>query len=137
MVQRKRRIPIVADTNVFVRSFKARSKTNANRRVIRLWLLEKRLQLVVSAAIIAEYLEIFGEILRMDADTISEWRLRFERDSRCTQVNLGRRFRESRDPDDNVFLATALAGRAAYLIPMIAISLICRTRSNDHYRSVF
>src|SRR6266852_2277527 len=116
MAHRKKRIPVVADTNVFVRNFKARDKANTNRRVIRLWLLEKRLQMVVSAEIVSEYLEIFGEILGMDAETIRDWRLRFERDPRCTLVNLGRRFQESRDPDDNLFLATALAGRAEYLL---------------------
>src|SRR5260370_40125878 len=44
MVRRRSRMPVVADTNVFVRPFKARSNTNPNRRIIRLWLLEKRLQ---------------------------------------------------------------------------------------------
>jgi putative PIN family toxin of toxin-antitoxin system len=101
---------------VFVRNFKTRHRANANRRVIRLWLLERRLQLIVSTDMVAEYLKIFEEILGMDAATIGEWRGRFERDRRCTHVKLGRRFEESRDPDDNLLLATALVGRAEYLI---------------------
>ena len=48
MVVRKQRIPVVLDTNVFVRAFKSRSLTSPNQRVVRLWLLEKRLQLIVS-----------------------------------------------------------------------------------------
>jgi hypothetical protein len=48
MVARKQRIPVVLDTNVFVRAFKSRSLTSPNQRVVRLWLLEKRLQLIVS-----------------------------------------------------------------------------------------
>src|SRR5713226_8613830 len=116
MVQRKRRIPIVADTNVFVRSFKTRNPASANRRVIRLWLWEKRLQLIFSPHVVAEYLEIFAEVLGMDAQTIEEWRLRFEEDRRCTLIHLARRYTESRDPDDNLLLATAFAGRAEYLI---------------------
>lgn len=116
MVRRRLRTHVVVDTNVFVRNFKARSNSNPNRRIIRLWLLEKRLQLVISPELAAEYLEIFAGLLGMDAKTVDAWRVRFEEDSRCTVVYLARRYTESRDPDDNLLLATALAGRAEYLI---------------------
>ena len=66
MVARKYRTPVVVDTNVFVRNFLARGKRNANRRVIRLWFLERHLQLIVSPELVAEYLEIFDRILGMD-----------------------------------------------------------------------
>lgn len=113
---RKRRVPVVLDTNVFVRNFKARSQANPNRRIIRLWLLERRLQLVVSQELIAEYLAIFSEVLGMGADLVEEWRRRFEEDPRVTLVQLGRRYNESRDPDDNLLLATAASGNARWLI---------------------
>lgn len=71
MVARKRRMPVVLDTNVLVRNFKARSKTSANRRVVRLWLIERRLQLVVSPEVLAEYLEIFEEVLGMSRETVA------------------------------------------------------------------
>jgi putative PIN family toxin of toxin-antitoxin system len=116
MPVRKRRVAVVADTNVFVRSFKARSSTNPNRRIIRLWLLERRLQLVVSHELVEEYLAIFAEVLGIDAELIAGWRLRFEEDQRVTVVRLGRRYTESRDPDDNLLLATASAGSARCLI---------------------
>jgi putative PIN family toxin of toxin-antitoxin system len=116
MVNRRFRTAVVADTNVFVRNFKARRNNNPNRRIIRLWLLEKRLQLIVSPELAAEYLEIFAAVLGMDAQTVQAWRVRFEEDSRCTFIHLARRYTESRDPDDNILLATALAGRAEYLI---------------------
>ena len=116
MVPRRNRTPIVADTNVFVRAFKARSKTNANRRVVRLWLIERKLQLVVCDELIDEYLEIFSEVLGMDDSTVRDWQVRFEADRRATLVGLGRRYTESRDPDDNLLLATATAGRAEFLI---------------------
>lgn len=116
MVARKRRTRVVVDTNVFVRSFKARAATNANRRIVRLWLLERRLQLIVSPEIVAEYLEIFADVLGMDEETVEQWRLRFEQDRRTTLVHLARRFTASRDPDDNLVLATAHAGKAEYLI---------------------
>jgi predicted nucleic acid-binding protein len=66
--------------------------------------------------LIQEYLEIFAGVLGMDAVLIEEWRLRFERDSRVTVVRLGRRYTESRDPDDNVLLAIAASGKARYLV---------------------
>lgn len=116
MSARKQRIHVVLDTNVFVRNFKSRSKSSANRKIIRLWLLEKRLQLVVSPEVVAEYLEIFAEILEMDLQTIQEWRKRFVDDPRVTTVKTGRPYKESRDPDDNVFLSAARAGNAKYLI---------------------
>jgi putative PIN family toxin of toxin-antitoxin system len=116
MVRRKERTLVVLDTNVFVRSFKARRRTNPNRRVTHLWLLEKRLQLILSREIIEEYLSIFADVLNMDKETLEKWRSRFEQDNRCSVVSLARRYAESRDPKDNVFLATADAGRADYLL---------------------
>ena len=59
MVARKKRTPVVVDTNVFVRAFKARSKTNWNQRTIRLWLLLKQLQLIVSDQLIEDCLTKF------------------------------------------------------------------------------
>lgn len=116
MVQRKKRLPVVLDTNVFVRSLKAGSNTNWNRRIVRLWLIERQLQLVVSAGLIAEYLGIFAGVLGMDAESVDEWRIRFETDGRSSLVKLGRRYTASRDPDDNLLLATATAGEARFLI---------------------
>jgi hypothetical protein len=54
MSARKRRVPVVLDTNVFVRNFKSHRKSSANRRIVRLWLVERKLQLIVGAEIIAE-----------------------------------------------------------------------------------
>ena len=116
MVQRKQRLPVVLDTNVFVRALKAGSHTNWNRRIVRLWLIERQLQLVVSRELIAEYLGIFADVLGMETETVAEWRNRFEIDGRSSLVNLGRRYAASRDPDDNLLLATATAGEARFLI---------------------
>ena len=100
------------DTNVFVRALKAGSNTNWNRRIVRLWLIERQMQLVVSRELIAEYLGIFADVLGMETETVAEWRNRFEIDGRSSLVNLGRRYAASRDPDDNLLLATATAGEA-------------------------
>ena len=116
MVSRKQRIRVVVDTNVFVRAFKSRSVASPNQRLVRLWLLEKRLQLIVSNDLVDEYLGIFQQILGMDGELLENWRQRFAADSRATTVGLGPRYFASRDPDDNLLLATATAGRAAYLV---------------------
>jgi len=116
MVARRKRTPVVVDTNVFIRSFKARSNKNPNRRIIRLWLLEKRLQLIVSDELVQEYLGVFADVLDMDEETVTAWHQRFKADNRSTVVNLGKRYTESRDPDDNLLLATARSGRADYLV---------------------
>jgi putative PIN family toxin of toxin-antitoxin system len=116
MSARKHRIRVVLDTNVFVRNFRSRKKSSPNRRIIRLWLMERRLQLIVSDEIVAEYLEIFEHILGMSTGTIKEWEKRFTEDSRTTFVSLARRDIVSRDPDDNVFCSTARAGNAPFLI---------------------
>jgi predicted nucleic acid-binding protein len=94
MVRRQARIRVAIDTNAFLRSFKARSKTNPNRRLIRLWFVERRLQLVVGSEVLTEYLEIFDRVLRMDPTLIEQWRLRFQEDRRSTWVRLGRRYSE-------------------------------------------
>lgn len=116
MVARKRRVRIVLDTNVLVRNFLTRSRTSPNRIIFRLWWWEKKLQLIVSPETSDEYLEIFSKVAHLSAADLAEWREIFAIDARCTLVNLARRYTESRDPDDNVFLATAAAGEAQYLI---------------------
>ncbi len=116
MPARRLRTPVVLDTNVFVRSFKTRAKTSPNGRIVRLWLLERRLQLVVCDEVVEEYLGVFGDVLLMDQEMLTAWHWRFTADRRTTVVRLGRRYGESRDPDDNLFLSTARSGRAEYLI---------------------
>jgi uncharacterized protein len=116
VVSRKQRNTVVLDTNVLVRALKTRSLSSPNQRILRLWLLSKRLQLVVSDQLVEEYLQVFAELLDFDSDLLDEWEQRFLNDARSTVVNLGRRYNFSRDPDDNLLLATAAAGPAEYLI---------------------
>jgi putative PIN family toxin of toxin-antitoxin system len=115
MPAKKDRIPVVLDTNVWVRNFKTPHKDNPNRRVVRLWLQEKRLQLIVSDEILEEYFDIFLDLLEMDSKDIARWKLRFKK-TQCSVVRLGPRIEESRDPDDNLMLATAKAGKAKFLL---------------------
>jgi len=106
----------VFDTNVFARALKSRSKESPNKRVLRLWLIQKRLHLIVSDEVVAEYLETFDEILELERPTLGAWQVRFRDRSRVEIVGLARRFEDSRDPDDNLMLATALAGNADFLL---------------------
>jgi putative PIN family toxin of toxin-antitoxin system len=78
--------------------------------------MEKKLQLIVCQQLIDEYLGIFRDVLEMEDDLLSVWQRRWTLDRRTTVVNPGRRFTQSRDPDDNVLLAAAYAGRAKYLV---------------------
>lgn len=116
MPRRKDRIPVVLDTNVFIRNFKSRSRQSPNKVIVRLWLVERWLQLIVSDPVIEEYLDIFRDVIQMDEETLEQWRIRLTADPRSTPVRLGRKYSESRDPNDNLMLATAYAGKAAYLI---------------------
>lgn len=115
MASRRRRISVVLDTNVFVRALKTRSKQSPNRRLLRLWLF-KQLQIVVCEELVAEYLGVLRDVLGFDSVLLEQWRQRWTAYPTTTVVNLGRRYTESRDPDDNVLLATALVGRCRFLI---------------------
>ena len=115
MPNRRGTINVVLDTNVFVRNFLTRSQGSPNRRVIRLWLVERKFKLALSSAIEAEYLRIFEELLGFDRDTLLSWKRRFG-NKRITQgVGVGASSL-SRDPKDNVFIATATAAKAKFLV---------------------
>ncbi len=116
MVKRRRRAKVVLDTNVFVGNFLTSSLRSFNRRVVRLWLHERRLKLALSSEIREEYLRIFEEVLSFDEGQRKGWRRRFNNRRISEHVNLGSRPRISRDPADNIFIATAMAAKAQFLI---------------------
>ena len=55
---RKDRIRVVFDTNTLTGKLLSRSRLSPNRRVYDLWLLRRELQLIISPAILSEYLAI-------------------------------------------------------------------------------
>lgn len=115
MPKRPRTIKVIVDTNVFVGNFLTRSRGSPNRRVIRLWLVERKFKLALSSEIEAEYLRIFEELLGFDREKLISWKRRFD-NKRITQtVGVGSSSL-SRDPKDNVFIATATAAKAKFLI---------------------
>jgi putative PIN family toxin of toxin-antitoxin system len=112
---RKERVAVVLDTNVVVGFFLSKTRQSANARVFDSWLIARRLQLIVSPPVVAEYLELL-ERVGIEFGRIQSFRKRVEAAPTVTRINLGRRFPLSRDPDDDILLATAHAGRARYLV---------------------
>ena len=106
----------VLDTNVWVGNFLSRSPKSFNRRIVRLWLIERRLKLAISNEIEAEYLRIFQEVLRFDNQQIAEWRKRFNNRQTVKRVRLKVKTPISRDPKDDIFIATALISKADFLV---------------------
>lgn len=116
MAKRRRSTKVVIATNVFVGNFLTRSPRSPNRRIIRAWLINRDFKLAISRNILDEYLRIFDQILRFDGEKLKNWEQRF-RDKRLAEiVKTELKLSLSRDPDDNVFIATAVAARAKFLI---------------------
>ena len=115
MPPRKKRIAVVFDTNVLIAFYLSRNPKSAVRKIIRLWRNERRLQLILSNEILSEYLEIL-ERIGVGEKRIEKLSEIFETYGTVTKVSLGKIPTESRDADDNFVLATALAGKADFLI---------------------
>ena len=115
MPPRKDRIAVVLDTNVVLGYYLSRRPQSATVRVFKLWRDERKLQLVVSRPMVDEDLAVL-ERLQVGNRQIELLAARFENRSTVTYVQLGARPHASRDPNDNPILATALAGRAKYLV---------------------
>lgn len=115
MPNRRRRMAVVIDTNIFVRSFLTRSRHSPNRLVIRSWLVEREFKLALSDAIREEYMRIFEEMLGFDKERLGSWKKRFGDKRIAKTIGVGTSTL-SRDPDDNAFIATATAAKAKYLV---------------------
>jgi putative PIN family toxin of toxin-antitoxin system len=112
---RKERVPVVLDTNVVIGQALSPARRSANARVYDLWLIERRLQLIVSRPLIAEYIEVLERLGTMP-ERLARLQGQFLTSPTVTHTNLGKRFTISRDPDDDILLAIAHAGRARYLV---------------------
>lgn len=115
MPPRKERVSVVLDTNIIVGYYLSRNPHSANARVFQLWRDQRKLQLIISDEVIEEYLEILQR-LDVAQKRVGRFAERLERRETVTHINLGTRPTDSRDPDDNVMLATALGGKAEYLV---------------------
>jgi hypothetical protein len=112
---RKDRIPVVFDTNIIIANYLGKNPKTATRKIFALWRIQRKLQLIVSDETIAEYLEIL-ERLNIPFKRINTFAERIEKRLTVTKVSLGKIPVESRDTDDNLVLATALVGKADFLI---------------------
>ena len=87
---RKDRIPVVFDTNLFITRLLRHRKNSINQRVFNLWLICRRLQLVISRPVFDEYI---GTLAMLGATTQNLARLGnyLATVNTVTQVNLGKR----------------------------------------------
>ena len=115
MPPRKRRVPVVLDTNVVVGFYLSRTTRSATREIFRLWRDVRRIQLIVSEEVVAEYIEVLRR-LQVDEAALRRFRERLAERNTVTHVSLGARPVASRDPDDNIFLATAMTGKAKFVV---------------------
>ena len=115
MPPRRERVPVVLDTNVLIAYYLSTSGRSVSRRIFHLWRDVWRLQLIVSREVEDEYVEVLRRV-NVAENRLRRFRRRLEQRGTVTHVRLGARPAASADPDDNVILATALVGRAQYLI---------------------
>lgn len=115
MAPRKERIPVVLDTNVFVSFYLGKRRDSAAATIIRMWRDQRTLQLIVSEGIVEEYAEVLRR-LEVDEKLVQRFLERLEARQTVSYVNLGPRVQASDDPDDNLFLSTAISGRAAFVV---------------------
>ena len=115
MPPRSERVPVVLDTNVVLGFYLSRSPGSPNGRVFRLWRDRRKFQLILSRELVNEYLEVLGR-LNVAPEKITRLAERLKLRNTITLVNLGARPKASRDPEDNFLLATAVAGKASFLV---------------------
>ncbi len=115
MPRRKERIAVVFDTNVLIAFYLSKNSKSVVAKIIRLWRNERKLQMIVSNEIIAEYLEIL-ERVGINENRIEKLKEILETFGIVSKFSLGKIPTESRDADDNLMLATALIGKADFLI---------------------
>jgi len=114
VTRRKDRIPVVLDSNVIVRALMDPRGRSPSARTYRLW-LQRKLQLVVSGAVKAEYLDVLAR-LGLRQTLVDRFADRLKERRTVTHVSPGQHFGICRDPDDEVFLEAAQVGHARLLI---------------------
>jgi putative PIN family toxin of toxin-antitoxin system len=111
---KKKRLPVVFDTNVIVANYLSTNPQSPNVVTVRLW-RERKLQLIISDEIVDEYEDVLNR-LGISENLAANFLISLHESGTATHTNLGKRFTDSRDPKDNPFLSAAAAGRAKYLV---------------------
>ena len=114
MAAKKKRLPVVLDTNVVIANYLSTTPQSPNVAIVRLW-RERKLQLIVSDEIVDEYINVLN-LLGISENLVANFTTSLDESGSVTRVNLGKRFTDSRDPKDNPFLSTAAVGRAKFLV---------------------
>lgn len=108
----KQKTKIVIDTNILVASLFG----DTSRKIIELWLSGK-IQLCISEPITGEYMEILRRFTFKDKEMISRIKDALERkDNVCFAQRPEEKEWIHEDPEDNKFIACALALGADYVI---------------------
>ena len=89
---RKARVPVVLDTNVVVGFFSSKTRRSANALVFDSWLISRRLQLIVSLPLIAEYFALL-ERMGIEISRIESFRKRLAAAPTVTRIKLRQTFR--------------------------------------------
>jgi putative PIN family toxin of toxin-antitoxin system len=116
MARRKDRVLILLDTNALARGLIHPYAQSPSARILDLW-RQRRIQLAVSRQLAQEYLEILDR-LGVDPGRVRQFAERLTRRETVTFVNLGRRLRVARDPEDDMILSTADSAKVEYLVTL-------------------
>ena len=104
-------IRVVIDTNVFI---SGSLWTGTPQKVLKLW-TENRFKLIVSSELVGEYEAVLHELLNHQPDLVNRMIETVRIHSEYVQpVVLPKPI--CRDPDDDMVIATALSGKADYLV---------------------
>lgn len=80
-----------------------------------MWLVRKKIRLLVNREIVDEYIRTIRLILGMEEEQLKQWEQKFlHRQAEIAPSS--KRLVSSRDPKDNVFLAVVTGGKADFLI---------------------
>jgi hypothetical protein len=108
----KQKTKIVIDTNILVASLFG----DTSRKIIDLW-LSGEIQLCISEPIVGEYMEILRRFTFKDKEMIARIKVALERkDNVCFIQRPEEKEWIHEDPEDNKFIACALALNADYVI---------------------
>lgn len=103
---------VVLDTNIFISGIFWKGKCN---EIINLWRNDK-FTLVTSLEIISELIDVLNDFkIKLTEDLIRDWRDLIIKNSNIVEIR-GNINLIKEDPDDNMFIETALEGKADYII---------------------
>jgi putative PIN family toxin of toxin-antitoxin system len=101
----------VVDTNVFMAALI--NKRGAPAKIYHRW-LDRQFDLVISPAIEVEYNDVLSQSLLIPRGEVQEFLQ--EVSARSMNMPISGALHVCKDPDDNIFLETAMTGKADFLV---------------------